>query len=286
MFKNLMILALALASLTAPVQAQTMTNRKIADDVITALGKVNTLKYRMIKKERIKGVMKTGEIQVKYQKSPFKVYVYIYAPKPGVELLFVTGMNNNKAYVNPNSFFLNMLDPDLDPKGKTLRKDEHHTLYESGFEFTRNLLIAMRKKADSEGRFDEYCKYEGDLKWDGRDCYKILLQYPDYKWENYTVKEGENVDKIARDRNLYGYTILEKNKLSWYTSVKAGQVIQIPNIYARKVVLYVDRIHKLPIYQEVYDDNGLLSVYEYHSVLINPTIADEEFTKAYKDYKF
>src|SRR5690606_32084308 len=101
----------------------------------------------------------------------------------------------------------------------------------------------------------------------------------DYKWEPYTVKKGETIDKIAKENNLYGFTILEKNKLGWYTSVKEGQVIQVPNIYAKKVVLYIDQLHKLPIYQEVYDDQGLLSIYEYHSLVINPVIAAEEFTK-------
>lgn len=263
-----------------------MTNRKISDDVLAGMNKVNTLKYRMVKKERIKGVMKSGEIQVKYQKNPFKVYVYVYSPKPGVELLYVTGENNGKVYVNPNSFMLNMLDPDLNPYGKTLRKDEHHTLLESGFEATRKLLVEMRRIADEEGKFDEYCKYTGDIKWDGRDCYKMVLEYPKYKWENYTIKKGEDIDKIAKEKKLYGYTILEKNKLNWYTSVREGQVIQIPNIYAKKVILYIDKIHKLPIYQEVYDDQGLLSIYEYHSVIINPVIPSEEFTKKYKDYKF
>lgn len=283
--KLLPVLFLVFITTCLAVPAQNM-NKKISDDVITSLGRVSTLKYRMVKQERIKGKMKTGEIQVKYQKNPFKVYVYIYSPKPGVELLYATGDNNGKVYVNPNSFFLNMLDPDLDPMGKTLRKDEHHTLLESGFEATRKLLIAMRKRAEEEDKFDEYCQYTGDTKWDGRDCYKILLEYPDYKWENYTVKKGETIDKIAKENNLYGYTILEKNKLSWYTSVKEGQVIQIPNIYAKKVILYVDKILKLPIYQEVYDDQGLLSVYEYHSLILNPVIAAEEFTKNYKDYKF
>lgn len=285
MLKPRMLAGFFLFFTVVAASAQPM-NRKIADDVISSLAKINTLKYRMIKKERIKGVMKTGEIQAKYQKSPFNIYIYVYSPKPGVEVLYVTGENGGKAYVNPNSFFLNVLDPDLDPKGKTLRKDEHHSVFESGFEFTRNLLIAMRKRADSEGRFDEYCQYAGDIKWDGRDCYKMILQYPDYKWESYTVKAGEDIDDIAESRNLYGYTILEKNKLSWFTSVKAGQVIQIPNIYAKKVVLYIDKLHKVPIYQEVHDDIGLLSIYEYHSLLINPVIPKEEFTKGYKDYNF
>jgi hypothetical protein len=80
--------------------------------------------------------------------------------------------------------------------------------------------------------------------------------------------------------------ILEKNKISWYDKVSEGQKILIPNIFSPKVVLYIDKILRLPIYQEVYDDNGLFEVYEYHGLIVNPTIPADEFSKKYKEYKF
>lgn len=263
-----------------------LTSRIIADESLASMDKVKTLKYRLVKRERIKGVMKEGEIQVKYQRSPFKVYIYIYSPKPGVEILYNQGENGNKASINPNNFLLNVLDPNLDPMGKTLRKDEHHTILETGFEFTRLLLTALKKRADEEKRFDELCKYEGEVTWANRACYKMLLTYPNFAWEEYTVKKGETLIEIARSKNLNEYMILEKNKLSWYDKVSEGQTILIPNIFAKKVILYVDKLLKLPIYQEVHDDMGLFEVYEYHGVIVNPAIPAEEFTKKYKDYKF
>lgn len=262
------------------------TSRTIADESLAAMDRVKTLKYRLVKKERIKGVMKESEIQVKYQRNPFKIYIYVYSPKPGVEILYNHGENGNKAHINPNHFFLNMLDPNLDPMGKTLRKDEHHTLYETGFEFTRLLLTALKKRADEEKNFDELCKYVGEITWANRPCYKLLLSYPNFTWEEYTVKKGETLIEIAKNKNLNEYMILEKNKLSWYDKVSEGQKILIPNIFAKKVILYIDKILKLPIYQEVYDDVGLFEVYEYHGVIVNPSIQPEEFTKKYKEYKF
>lgn len=260
-------------------------NRTIPDESLLAMEKIQTLKYRLVKKERIKGEMKKGEIQVKYHKKPFKVYIYVYDPKPGVEILYVQGENNNKAHVNPNNF-LSVLDPNLDPMGKMLRKDEHHTILETGFEFSRNLLTNLRKRANDEDRYDEYCEYKGEVTWANRSCHKLLLTYPDFKWETYTVKKGESVIDIAKDRNLNEYMILEKNKLSWYDKVSEGQKIQIPNIYAPKVIIYIDKILKLPIYQEVHDEQGLFEIYEYHGLIVNPNIPSEEFTKKYKDYHF
>lgn len=262
------------------------TSRTIAEESLAAMDRIKTLKYRLVKKERIKGVMKEGEIQVKYQRNPFKVYIYVYSPKPGVEILYNHGENGNKASINPNNFFLNILDPNLDPMGKTLRKDEHHTILETGFEFTRLLLTALKKRADEEKKFDELCKYEGEITWANRACYKLLLSYPTFAWEEYTVKKGETLIDIARNFNLNEYMILEKNKLAWYDKVSEGQTILIPNIFAKKVILYIDKLLKLPIYQEVHDDVGLFEIYEYHGVIVNPVITAEEFTKKYKDYKF
>lgn len=260
-------------------------NHTVADESLLAMEKVQTLKYRLVKMERIKGEMKKGEIQVKYQKKPFKVYIYIYEPKAGVEILYNQGENNNKANVNPNNF-LSILDPNLDPMGKILRKDEHHTILETGFEFSRSLLNSVKKRAHEEGKYDEYCEYKGEVNWANRNCHKLQLTYPDFKWETYTVRKGETIVDIARSRNLNEYMILEKNKISWYDKVSEGQRILIPNIFSPKVVLYIDKILRLPIYQEVYDDNGLFEVYEYHGLIVNPTIPADEFSKKYKEYKF
>ena len=71
-----------------------------------------------------------------------------------------------------------------------------------------------------------------------------------------------------------------------FTSVKAGQVIKVPITYAKRIVVYIDKLTYLPIYQELYDTKGLMATYEYHNLVVNPVIAPEEFTKGYKDYGY
>ena len=277
---TLILLLFAQASYTQ------INTRKLAEDVIARMATVKSLKYRMYKRERLKGKMRESEIEVKYQKSPFKVYIYIYKPDAGAEVLYVDGVNDKKAFVNPNKKILSLLDLDFDPYGKTLRKDEHHTLFESGFDYMRRILKNVMKVADDEGKFDEYCLYKGEVNFEGRACHKLLLTYPHFKWIDYTVKSGEDLIKIGHDKCLSDYMIMEKNGLSNYTSVKAGQKIKIPNIYAKEVILYIDKITFLPIYQEVHDDQGLYEEFHYKNLILNPDIPEAEFTKTYKDYKF
>ena len=57
-------------------------------------------------------------------------------------------------------------------------------------------------------------------------------------------------------------------------------------VYAKKSVVYIDRINYLPLKQEMYDDKGLFEKYEFLNLKINPTIYEEEFTEGFKDYNF
>ncbi len=285
MLKKSLLSLLVLSTFTGSF-AQGISKRKLAEDCIAAMGRVKTLTYTLDKTERINGKMLDGSLQVKYRKTPFSVYIYMYKPDPGVEVLYVEGENNGNAYVNPNKKLLSFLDLDFDPYGKTLRKDERHTLFESGFEYMRGILKHALKVADQEGKFDEYFNLEDDLVFNGRNCYKVVLTYPKFGYETYTVQAGEDLVKIARKLNLPEHLILEKNKLKFYTDVKPGQQILVPNMYSKKAVFYIDKSNLLPIYQELHDETGIFEIYRYKNLIVNPNINPEEFTKKYKDYNF
>ncbi|MFN6944957.1 MAG: LysM peptidoglycan-binding domain-containing protein, partial [Cytophagaceae bacterium] len=206
----------------------------------------------------------------------------IYAPNEGVELLYIHGENKNRALVNPNGFpYMNL---NFDPYSSTLRKNNHHTLHEVGFDYINDIISNMVEKSGDD--FNKYFKYLGDTIVNGRNCYKILIDYVDFAYYNYTIKAGENITDIAYRLHLSDYMILEINNLSDYTSAKAGTVIKLPNVYARKTYLCIDRINYMPILQEMHDEKGLFSKYEFLNLQINPVIAPEEFTSSYKDYKF
>ena len=79
---------------------------------------------------------------------------------------------------------------------------------------------------------------------------------------------------------------INSDKASNYHNVKAGQKIMVPNVYGKKLALYIDKELFVPRVIKVYDDKGLYESYEYQNLEVNPKIADEEFTKEYKDYGF
>jgi outer membrane lipoprotein-sorting protein len=284
MKKIFLLLLVSVASLQSlQAQKEVVPDKKeLTEKMLASIRSLKSLKFRLWKQERLKGKMEIGEQEVKMMVKPFKAYLFNYLPNVGAEVLFLEGQNDNKALVNPNSFPWTNLN--LDPFGDILRKGQHHTLFELGFEYTGGLLTDVYKKFGT--KLNEYCTIEGSIHYANRDCWKVLLENKDYKLVDYTVLPGENLIKIAKKLWVSEYALLEMNNLRNYDAVKPGQKIKVPTSYAKKVVLYIDKINHLPIYQQLFDDKGLFAEYKYSNLLVNPKLTEEEFTKGYKGYKF
>jgi outer membrane lipoprotein-sorting protein len=261
-------------------QKSQLTAKEIIYKMVKSIEDVERLKYSLKITERGKKGYNHYESSVKLNKKPRKIYLYI----KGIELLWVNGWNHNKAYVKPNSFpFMNL---SLDPLGFLMRQDQHHTINEMGFDYFGSVVEYMALKVND--KFDHYFKLEGEERYNNRPCYKIIIDNKDFGYENYTVGEHESITTIARKLHISEYMILEVNpKLNDYFDIlKKGQVLKVPNAYAKNVTLYIDQLYFLPIGVKILDDKGLYEEYDYHYLQVNPKIEDAEFTKDYKDYKF
>lgn len=254
-------------------------NRELIDKIFQAVDDVKTLRFDMQCNERIKGRMTHYESKVKLQVSPRKLYLSLRGP----EVLWLQGQNNGEALVNPGAFpYMNF---NLDPYGSLMRKDQHHTIHEMGFQYLADILRDGLKRAGD--KLDKYFVIVGDEKQDGRNCYKLAISFPDFAWGPYTVKKGENLTTIARKLRISEYMVLMNNpKVTWYNDVKEGQIIQVPNAYGKLTILLIDKEYLLPVSNKVFDDQGLFETYEYSNLKANTPILPEEFTKDYKDYNF
>ena len=261
-------------------QKTTFTQKEIVFKMVKSITELERLKYSLKIIERGKKGFNYYESSVKLNRKPRKIYLYI----KGIELLWVSGWNNNKAYVKPNSFpYVNL---SLDPLGYLMRQDQHHTLNEMGVDYFASIIEFIALK--NLDKFDNYFKYEGEERVNNRPCYKIIIDNKDFGYENYTVGENESITSIARKLHISEYMILEVNpKLNDYFDIlKKGQVLKVPNAYAKHVTLYIDQLYFLPISIKILDDKGLYEQYDYHFLQVNPKIDDAEFTKNYKEYKF
>lgn len=219
--------------------------------------------------------------QVKLNREPYKVYIKQLAPKEGVEVLASKTNKPTKATINLNSFpWINLY---LDPYGALMRRNQHHSVYDSGFDL---MIKILKHELSIEFSEDRLIRKEDQI-WQGQEMYHLELQNNDYKIVSYTVKENEDVDDIASKLNVSAFAIIELNDdVDGYTDVDKDQVINVPNHYAKSMTLLIDKNTHLPLVIKVFDDEGLFEKYEYNSITLNPDFTPNEFSADFEKYNF
>ena len=258
--------------------------REIIAKVIDSINAHNQLEFEMFRSERNeKNEFIDGKFYAKMNNNPFKIYVKNEKPKKGAEILYVEGENDNKVLLNTNSFPYVSLS--LNSENSLLLSGGHHYIKEAGFgKISKILSFDMEKFQDN---FLNKISYEGIYNWNNKKCYKIRIEYEDYQTINYYAKKGETLYEICENKLINIAKIKELNPgLDISKKLLGNQKIIITNHHFKMLVLYIDLENYFPIYQLVYDENGLYEKYIYTKLLINKLIKNEEFNRDYKDYNF
>ena len=260
---------------------KTLTCREIILHTLDSIKNIRTQSFNVKATERIGNHFLNAESHIKINVNPKKIY--FFSPAKGIELLWVEGTNKGNATVHSQSFPLMNLD--LDPFGSIVRKDQHHTIFDLGSSFIGKTIANTILKSPKE--FDKHFSYSGSITWDNKECYQIIINYPEYNYIEYITKKGETVTSIAHKLNTSDYKIRYKNELSsYFGSIKEGKKLIIPIPYCNKVVMYIDKRTYIPVNVTVYDDEGLFEAYEFKNMRINRTFESDEFLKSYKGYGF
>lgn len=272
-----LLLALTRAKLSKAQTAFDLTLQMIA-----TVKEIKTARFVFVSKERIGSKWTEQKSAVKMKHGPLMIYYKQEYPKAGLELLYIDGKNDNNALINTNGFpWVNV---NLNPYSSTITEDQHHTIYDMGLQSLSKILEHLWKKYDKKA--PSMVKLEADVTWNGHLCYQIIMENPSFRFVDYTVLKGESLFSIARKFKVNEYMIKEKNNLSDYYGIKEGQVIKLPEDYAKKMILYLDKKRFLPLVMKVYDDKGLYEDYYYYNIEKNPVILSEEFTPTFKGYGF
>ncbi|MFN8144583.1 MAG: DUF1571 domain-containing protein [Bacteroidia bacterium] len=277
-------LTLILFSGMMAASAQDTSGRKILNKMTAAGLSLHSSKFILHSTERMRnGQLRESEMLVKIQNHPLNYYVYCINPSPGAEALWREKTIGERLLINPNGFPYITLK--LSPSHPLLRKESHHSILELGFDYLINLVEFYEKKMGPD--FYQYISVTDTILWEKRSCIVMSFDYPLYNYETYTVRIGETISSIAATLHLNDFSLLLLNpSVKSYDAVKPGQVIRVPNLYCKKIVLYVDRGSWLPLVQEVYDGFGLYEKYEFRSYLQNPSLSPDEFSPDYPKYKF
>ena len=260
-------------------------NLKVAliDKMIKAIDDHNQMEFKMYRSERSKNGFTDGKFYAKLINKPYKLYIKNFKPKPGSEILYIKGQNDDKALINPNSFPYFSIS--LDPDNNLLLAGGHHSLREAGFTLFSNMFKLYKLNYGEE--LYNRITYHGMFKWNDRVCYKISIDYPDYSTKMYTPKKGETLYSISRDQLLNIGKLREYNvKYDDDDILDESDEIIIQNVYAKKAVIFIDNENYFPIYQLIYDEKGLYEKYQYVDLNLDISFKNEEFTRDYSEYNF
>jgi hypothetical protein len=253
----------------------------ILQATLHTLDQIVTLDCRVRRIERVNGEMESGDIRIKVNTKPHKIYVYNVNPNEGTELLWKENWNDGNVYIHPNRFpWVNV---SLNPDGDQMLKDQHHHLRSTGFVCIQKVLRRLLKMTD----LDQRVTWMGQEKWYGRLHDVVKISHPDYKIVNHTVEPGEDLLRIDHKLNVPSYKLLELNPdIGDYYDVTAGQSIRVPSHYGKEIVLIIDPATHLPVVQLIYDEKGLFEKYEYSEIKLNPRFSTKEFEEDNESYGF
>jgi outer membrane lipoprotein-sorting protein len=283
------VLILTFISLTMSAASPTASQtRQIVDNMLATIAKHQGAEFNMAASERLVG--KPGSYNqmsmfTKVNVNPLKIYAKVLSdPNKGTELLYVTGQRDNKIRVNPGKFLPTLT---LAPTSNLLSKNQHHTLLTSGFMIVHRIVADGVKRADAKGKFDDVFKYDGEVTYQNKKCYKIVIDDPSFTYTTAVGLAGENVNTLAKRLLVSEYHIMELNpSFRNLDDNVAGKTLKVPTSYAKKSVLYIDEATNIPVYQEMSDEKGIFEKYEYSNVVFNPAYKADEFSEKFSEYKF
>lgn len=266
------------------VTAQVNTPFEVIEKMFEAIDNNNNLKGSLLSEERLNGFYQKNHIEFKLSNKPRTIYIKSVAPNKGVEILYNPSLfGENRAYVNPNKFFVPNVKLSL--QNRLLLDKRHHTLVNLGFEFLKEVFTNAFDRAGEE--IDSIMHYKGIIQFDGKACYEIEIVDPTYSTINYTVLKGEDIFSISSKLLISEYSIIEMNEtVDSFWDLSEGDIITVPTSYAPKTTLYINKENYLPVMQLMEDDKGLFEKYEFKNLKLVKTYGANEFDPDFDAYAF
>lgn len=282
MIKRLLSRA-ALCAFVAVLASGTSTDHtptRLLGAMYDSIQKVQTVRMKIYAVERVERKYLTANSEIKVQTKPRKVYFVNRARR--IEVLYDGASGEPRALVKPNMFpYIPML---LDPAGSLMRKNQHYTIHELGFEFIgKSVALTIKKDKDGIANF----RYHGRVKHNGYHCHLIEYENRNYGFVDYKVGEKESATYIAYKLCVNDYLLRYRNNLlNDFGYLKRGRILKVPSLYCRRAVIYLDEKMMLPVSISLYDDKGLFESYDFSEIEVNKPFRSDEFTRGYPDYDF
>ena len=251
---------------------------KLVVAMLDSIHNIKTLSFQIKAYERIENNFISAESKVKISMKPHMIY--FRNEKKKIFILWQEGLNGGNAEVKSKMSLGTALS--LDPHGNLMRKNQHYTIFELGFEYFAKVFSTTL--AHDKDNLNKNLVYVGKKILREKNCFVLAYEDKNFGYMDYKTAKNESVSSIAAKFNTNDYAIRSKNNLhSFYGNIKEGTLLKIPNNYCKKIILYLDETTLLPMNMTSFDDVGLYENYEYSKVEMNKKINKEDFLQFYKD---
>ncbi|MCO5249227.1 MAG: DUF1571 domain-containing protein [Chitinophagales bacterium] len=244
----------------------------ITKKVLDACGKANHITYDFYSAERFEGnKIVNAEVKIKFQGSPMKVYAD--ASKPQKAILVYIPSENSKVHVKKGLKIWLALD------SKLIMKEQHHTLDNAGFATFKRIIeqsIKDKGMTVNSPKLTDFVIYKGETTYDGHRCWMVDIIDNDYKIVSYKVPSAMTIWALGKKLSVPEYTVQQINNLK-SNDLTAGQVLKVPSSYAKKTTVYINQSNYLPIYQKMYDNDGVFEEYQFKNVKTNVKFTNADF---------
>lgn len=254
---------------------------QLLQQMLDSIQNIKTLKVKLVALERFQNKFLKSTAFFKIAYYPEKK-LYFINPEKKLEILYIENKNENKALVKHPSLPISIY---LDPQGSIMKKNQHYTIHELGFEYIANTIqIALSKEKE---KYMNHLRYLGIHEKNNQLCHTLMYESSNFEYVPYTVQSKETVASISRKFNINEYIIRDKNNLYYeFGYLKKNSIIYIPQMYCKKAFIYIDKNTFLPVSINLYDDKGILESYDYYDVQKSTVFKEQEFSKNYKEYNF
>jgi outer membrane lipoprotein-sorting protein len=253
---------------------------KIFSAMFDSIKNVKGLHYQISAVERLEHEIVTIGSDVKLQVNPRKIYFTNPARK--LQILYNSSESTKKILLKIP--ILSHLSVHLDLDGNLVRKNQHYTMNELGFEFIGQAMKNVIVK-DNSG-FTNFI-YHGKCIKNNNSCYLIEYHNSNFNYVEYHTSSGETITNIARKLLVNEHIIRYKNgMMNDFGTLKRESIILVPNLFCKRAMVFIDEKTMLPASLSVFDDKGLCESYDFKVLELNPRFSDSDFDKNNKAYKF
>ncbi len=272
------ILLLIFSSNTTGYSKRSLSEaERIISLMVDSIRTIKTLDFRINAFERVQGEYLSAESSVLLTVKPR--IIYFRNEKRKISLYWKEGENSGQAQIKARALLgVPIL---LDPLGSMIRKNQHYSIFELGFDYFGKIFNHLLTK-DKEF-LHKNLNYHGKKTINGNNYHALTYENKHFAYLSYKTGKNESVYSIAHQLHISEYLIRVKNNfLSNFNTLKEGTFLMVPNDYCKKLILYLDEKTMLPHSITAYDETGLLENYEYTRLVKNSKL-DKDYQQFFRD---